>query len=145
MRDKRITQGILLRAYPNNPGLLNSRCSWRLSVSCMEAIAMKAKPALESWRLSDDLWDGISLLIPEPNNTHHFGRGRPRTPDRACMEAIVFVLRSGCQWKALDSFRRMQTPLYVETVSQAILRLRQQGFTASKTGCETVSTVFRPV
>jgi hypothetical protein len=30
-----------------------------------------------------------------------FGGGKPRTPDRVCMDAVFFVLRTGCQWKAL--------------------------------------------
>jgi putative transposase len=57
----------------------------------------------ESWRIPDELWDTLSLLLPEHKNTHRFGGGRPRTPDRVCMEAILFVLRTGCQWKALDA------------------------------------------
>ena len=59
----------------------------------------------EDWRISDDLWEGIALFIPKHKNTHRFGGGRPRAPDRVCMEAILFVLRTGCQWKALDATR----------------------------------------
>jgi transposase len=37
-------------------------------------------------------------------NTHRFGGGRPRRPDRRCADAIFFyVLRTGCQWKALGA------------------------------------------
>ena len=57
------------------------------------------------WRIPDDLWEAIAPLLPEHKNTHRFGGGRPRTPDRVCMEAILFVLRTGCQWKALDATR----------------------------------------
>src|SRR2546428_705017 len=28
--------------------------------------------------------------------------GRPRVPDRDCADAIFYVLRTGCQWRALD-------------------------------------------
>jgi transposase len=35
-------------------------------------------------------------------NKHRFGGGRPRKPDRVCADAIFYVLRTGCQWKALD-------------------------------------------
>ena len=35
-------------------------------------------------------------------NTHRFGGGRPRVPDRECADGIFYVLRTGCQWKALD-------------------------------------------
>lgn len=56
-----------------------------------------------SYRLSDELWEKMKPLIPKHKNTHRFGGGRPRRPDRDCMEAIFFVLRTGCQWKALDA------------------------------------------
>lgn len=35
-------------------------------------------------------------------NTHRFGGGRPCVPDRDCADAIFYVLRTGCQWQALD-------------------------------------------
>ena len=35
-------------------------------------------------------------------NTHRKGFGRPRVADRDCADAIFFVLRTGCQWQALD-------------------------------------------
>lgn len=57
----------------------------------------------EDWRIPDDLWAEIEWLIPPRVNTHRFGGGRPPTPDRVCMDAIFFVLRTGCQWKALDA------------------------------------------
>ena len=66
---------------------------------------MALSKALDNWCIPDDLWDAIALLLPEHRNTHRFGGGRPRTPDRVCMEAILFVLRTGCQWKALDATR----------------------------------------
>ncbi len=59
----------------------------------------------DDWRIPDDLWEGMKLLLPERPNTHRFGGGRPRADDRRCMEAILFVLRTGCQWKALDATR----------------------------------------
>jgi transposase len=56
-----------------------------------------------AWRIPDDLWAEIEWLLPKHVNTHPFGGGKPRTPDRACMDAIFFVLRTGCPWKALDA------------------------------------------
>src|SRR5262249_30819150 len=53
----------------------------------------------------DDLWEAIAALLPERGNPHPFGGGRPPTPDRICMEAILYVLRTGCQWKALNATR----------------------------------------
>src|SRR2546421_120742 len=61
--------------------------------------------AVDQWCIPDHLWEPIAELLPEHVNTHRFGGGRPRTPDRVCMEAILFVLRTGCQWSALDATR----------------------------------------
>ena len=41
----------------------------------------------DRWRLSDELWAKIRPLLPEHPNTHRFGGGRPRKPDRACADA----------------------------------------------------------
>ena len=64
---------------------------------------MNDRPVPDDWRIPDDLWDEIEMCIPTHVNTHPFGGGKPRTPDRVCMDAIFFVLRTGCQWKALDA------------------------------------------
>lgn len=53
--------------------------------------------------VSDELWALIEPHLPEHPNTHRFGGGRPRKSDRVCMDAIFFVLRTGCQWNALDA------------------------------------------
>ena len=55
------------------------------------------------WRIPDILWEQLEPLLPEHKNTHRFGGGRPRVPDRVCLTAIFYVLRTGCQWKALDA------------------------------------------
>jgi transposase len=54
------------------------------------------------YRVSDELWEKIVPLLPKHVNTHKFGGGRPRADDRKCMDAIFFVLRTGCQWNALN-------------------------------------------
>ena len=53
--------------------------------------------------VSDELWEKIVPLLPTHVNTHRFGGGRPRSDDRTCMDAIFFVLRTGCQWNALNA------------------------------------------
>jgi putative transposase len=55
------------------------------------------------FRISDELWALMEPLLPKHQNTHRFGGGRPRVPDRQCADAIFFVLRTGCQWNALLS------------------------------------------
>lgn len=52
--------------------------------------------------VSDELWAVLEPLLPERINTHRFGGGRPRVPDRKCADAIFYVLRTGCQWNALN-------------------------------------------
>lgn len=53
------------------------------------------------FRISDKLWAVLQPVLPIYVNTHRFGGGRPRVPDRACADGIFYVLRTGCQWKAL--------------------------------------------
>ena len=54
------------------------------------------------YRISDELWAVLQPLLPIHVNSHRFGGGRPRVPDRTCADAICYVLRTGCQWQALD-------------------------------------------
>ncbi len=53
------------------------------------------------FRVSDALWAVLQPLLPVHVNTHRFGGGRPRVPDRPCADAIFYVLRTGCQWRYL--------------------------------------------
>ena len=55
------------------------------------------------WLISDALWREIEPLLPVVHDAEWFMGGRPRVSDRAAMNAIFFVLRTGCQWKALDA------------------------------------------
>jgi putative transposase len=55
------------------------------------------------YRISDALWAVLQPLLPAHVNRHRFGGGRPRKPDRVCADGIFYVLRTGCQWKALDA------------------------------------------
>src|SRR6185436_16379244 len=55
------------------------------------------------FRVSDEVWAVLAPVLPKHRNTHRFGGGKPRTPDRQCADAIFSVLRTGCQWGALDA------------------------------------------
>ena len=55
------------------------------------------------FRVSDALGAVLEPWLPAHKNTHRFGGGKPRTPDRQCADAIFSVLRTGCQWGALDA------------------------------------------
>lgn len=44
--------------------------------------------------LTDAQWSVIAPLIPK----HTPGRGRPRNDDRASLNGILYVLKTGCAW-----------------------------------------------
>ena len=51
------------------------------------------------WRVSDELWSRVSPIIAEldpPKQT-----GRRRIDARGALDAIIFRMRSGCQWNHL--------------------------------------------
>lgn len=48
--------------------------------------------------LTDEEWADISWLLPEQE------RGRPRTRDREMLDAILYVLWSGCRWEDLPEY-----------------------------------------
>jgi len=52
-----------------------------------------------SYRISDEVWQRISSAIPEEPPKPK--GGRPRMDNRQALDAICYVLRTGCQWKAL--------------------------------------------
>lgn len=58
-------------------------------------------PKDDGWRLSDALWERIRVLLPPPK-FHPWGMHHPRVDDRSAMDAILFVLRTGCQWNGLN-------------------------------------------
>ena len=62
----------------------------------------KAQRKPNRYRVTDGLWEKLGPLIPPRNNPHPRGGGRKPRPDREVMDGIFFVLRTGCQWKALD-------------------------------------------
>ena len=46
--------------------------------------------------LSEQQWERVKPLLPAPART-----GRPRADDRQTVEAILYVLRTGCRWQDL--------------------------------------------
>ena len=57
------------------------------------------KDVNESYKIPDALWTEIEALLP-PEKPKPKG-GRPRMDNRQAMNAIFYLLRTGCQWKAL--------------------------------------------
>jgi transposase len=66
---------------------------------------------IQSWEVSDALWEKVEHLVPRssrnPNKKYKRGPGGGRKPlsYRQVFEGIVYVLRTGCQWKALPKER----------------------------------------
>lgn len=69
------------------------------------------KKRVESWVVTEEFWQRVEPLIPqrvrapEKQYVRKPGAGRPPKPARLVFEAIVYVLRTGCQWKALPAER----------------------------------------
>jgi len=63
--------------------------------------------AKKSWTVSNELWEKVKPLIPERRREtgrqykRRPGGGRKPMDPRKVFEGIVYVLRTGCQWKAL--------------------------------------------
>lgn len=68
---------------------------------------MEKRRKLRSWEISDDFWTSVEPLLPDrrrdTKKKYHrkSGGGRKPLPKRRILEAIVFVARTGIQWKAL--------------------------------------------
>ena len=71
----------------------------KTSVSAMRA---PSNPS-GRWLISDELWSELQPLLPAPPKRELSKGGRPRVPERKAMNGIFFVLRTGCQWNALNA------------------------------------------
>ena len=60
-------------------------------------MARRAKKRNGLREIPDDLWELIKPVLPpdKPAGTN----GRPRVPNRTVLNGILYVLRTGCQWK----------------------------------------------
>ena len=62
-------------------------------------MAAKKKRLGTIWRIPDDLWEELLLLLPPERAPGLVGR--PQVPFRKVLDGILYVLRTGCQWKAV--------------------------------------------
>ena len=69
---------------------------------------MKGEKSYKSWTLSDEFWEKVKDYIPqnpgrdpEKEYKHKPGQGRKRLEPRKVLTGIFYILRSGCQWKAV--------------------------------------------
>ena len=69
------------------------------------------KRAVAAWEVSDAFWKRVEPLIPERQREagkdylRKPGGGRKPKAARVVFEAVIYVLRTGCQWKALPRER----------------------------------------
>lgn len=70
---------------------------------------MDEKKSYKSWTISDEFWAKVKDVIPDtgtkrdPNKVYQNkpGQGRKALPARDTLEGILYVLRTGIQWKAV--------------------------------------------
>ena len=68
---------------------------------------IEKKKYYRSWTLSDELWERVKDEIPQRKRDtdkeykNKPGQGRKPIPPRKILEGILYVLRTGCQWKAV--------------------------------------------
>ena len=63
---------------------------------------MKKLSKEDCFRISDFMWKEMEKIIPKPIDNHPLKCHNPRIDNRKAMNGIYFVLRTGCQWQALD-------------------------------------------
>jgi transposase len=91
----------------------------------------------DGWRIPEELWEKIQPLLPAAK-AHRFRGHNPSVCPRSAMDAILFVLRTGCQWNALNAtglctsssahrwFQRwLQAGVFLEFWKQSLLKYDQ--------------------
>ena len=73
-----------------------------MGIRFCEELVMGLVERGDGWSIPDVLWSQIEPLIPA-GKPHPLGCHNSRVPDRSAMTAILFVLRTGCQWNALKA------------------------------------------
>ena len=95
----------------------------------------RARRQATIWQIPDELWVLVKAVLPAREFLP--SGGRPWIPPRQVLDGVLYVLRTGCQWKALPSVygsgstvhRRFQH--WVETgVWEAMWRLLLQYYDA---------------
>lgn len=67
----------------------------------MKAKRIKVDALPTIWRVDDLMWEIIAPIIQELDPPNEIGRRR--IADRAAFDAIIYVMRTGCQWNHLPS------------------------------------------
>ncbi len=75
---------------------------WSYPFPVIFALGVKKKMARQLAtikRIPDDVWKEIAPMLGEEKRPGT--RGRPPVPFRKVLDGILYVLRTGCQWKSL--------------------------------------------
>jgi transposase len=59
------------------------------------------EPLPTIWRVPDELWNIIQPILQRRDP--HRATGRPRIDPRAALDAIIYRMRTGCQWNHLPA------------------------------------------
>jgi transposase len=87
-------------------------------------------PRLHSWEFSDQFWSKVEPLIPSRQREsgkkylRDSGGGRKPIPARKVFAGIIYVLRTGIQWKALPK-AQFGSP---SAIHRYFLEWQRQGF-----------------
>jgi transposase len=92
----------------------------------------KSKNVSVITKISDELWDKIYDLLPDEKPRYTVGR--PTIPFRKVVDGILYVLRTGCQWKMLPSefgsgstcHRRFQQWIQLDIFKRIWIRLLKE-------------------
>jgi putative transposase len=61
--------------------------------------APEEKPLATIWHVPDELWEKIEPILEEHDPSK--STGRPRIDQRGALDAIIFRMRTGCQWNRM--------------------------------------------
>jgi transposase len=70
-------------------------------ILCESEQTIAEEKTMAKKRVSETLWKAIAPLLPEHERSPK--GGRPPVPDRACLEGIIFVLKTGMPWQMLPT------------------------------------------
>ncbi len=65
----------------------------------MSETSPQQKPLPTIWQVPDELWEKIEPILSEHDSPK--ATGGPRIDQRGALDAIIFRMRSGCQWNQL--------------------------------------------
>ena len=77
----------------------------------LEMVKRTTRRRIAAWEVSDAFWERVEPLIPQRQREAHKeyvrkpGGGRKAKAPRVVFSAVIYVLRTGCQWKALPRER----------------------------------------